>query len=131
MGLVVRIPGLVAPVRLAVAGDLPVHALVAPTDPDGDRLDRLAAGEPVGDLDPVVLAQISRADRDLDVTHAASVDEPQRSAAQRHADSVGGSSTPHPGPDQLEVATFDRYGHLVRRVPGHANPVSSRFATTA
>jgi hypothetical protein len=42
---VVRIPRLVAAVGLTIPGDLPVDGLVAPADPDGDRLDLLTAGE--------------------------------------------------------------------------------------
>jgi aminoglycoside phosphotransferase (APT) family kinase protein len=52
--LAVRVPGLIAAVRLAVAGDLPVDRLVALADPGRDNLDRLAPGEPIGDLDPVI-----------------------------------------------------------------------------
>jgi hypothetical protein len=55
VGLVVRVPGLVAAVGFAVPGDLPVHALVALPDPGRDLLDRLTPGEPVTDLDAVVL----------------------------------------------------------------------------
>src|SRR5947208_14509564 len=61
--LIVRIPRLITPVGLAVSVDLPVDGLVAPADPRGDRLDRIATMEPVSDLDPVVLAHKPRADR--------------------------------------------------------------------
>jgi hypothetical protein len=79
-------PRLVAAVRLSVACDLSIHALVALADPSRDRLDRLARRQAVGDLDAVVLAQIATADGPVDEAHAASVDEPQRPAARRHAD---------------------------------------------
>jgi hypothetical protein len=43
MRLTMRIPGLVAAVGFAVAGDLPVEGLVALADPGGDNFDRFAA----------------------------------------------------------------------------------------
>jgi len=77
VGPVVRIPGLVAAIGLAVAGDLPVNALKGLPDPCCDQLDRLTLGESISDLDPIILGQVARADRGLDEAHAASVDEPQ------------------------------------------------------
>jgi hypothetical protein len=85
MRLPVGIPRLIPAAGLAVAGDLPVDGLITLPDPGRDGLDRLAARQPVRDLDPVVLAEETRADRSIDESHPASVDEPQRSAAQRHA----------------------------------------------
>jgi hypothetical protein len=86
VGSVVREPRLVPTVRLAVAGDLSIHALIRLTDPRRDLLHRLATGQPVGYLDPIILRQVTPADRGLDEVHAASVDEPQRPTARRHAD---------------------------------------------
>src|SRR5439155_17047809 len=122
IGLVVCVPRLIPPIRLPDAGDLSVHGLVALADPGSDRLDRLVTAEPIGDFDSVVLAQIPRADRSLDVAHAASVDEPQRPTAQRHTNPLRGLRTRQPRPDQLEVATLDRRRHPVRRIPRHADP---------
>jgi hypothetical protein len=51
----VRIPGLVAAIGLAVAGDLSVDALKGLPDPGRDQLDRLTAGQPIGDLDSIIL----------------------------------------------------------------------------
>ena len=69
-----RIPGLVAAIGLAVTSDLSVDALKGLPDPCRDHLDRLTAGQPIGDLDPIILGEVARADRDLDEAHAASVD---------------------------------------------------------
>jgi hypothetical protein len=55
VGPVVRIPRLVAAVGLAVAGDLSVDALKGLPDPCRDQLDRLTAGQPISDLDPIIL----------------------------------------------------------------------------
>jgi hypothetical protein len=55
----VRIPGLVAAIGLAVAGDLTVDALKGLSDPCRDHLDRLTAGQPVSDLDPIILRQVA------------------------------------------------------------------------
>ena len=78
MRLPVCIPGLVAAVGLAVAGDLPVEGLVALADPGRYCLDRLAARQPIGDLDPVILAEEPRADR--------RIDEATRPASMNHSD---------------------------------------------
>jgi hypothetical protein len=125
-----RIPRLVAAAGLAVAGDLPVDGLKALADPGGNVLGRLPAGQAVRDLDPVVLAQVPAADRRLDEAHAASVDEPQRSAAQRHADSRGGLRTRQPRPDQLEVPPLNSSGILFEANLGTKSP-RPRFATLA
>lgn len=73
----VGMPRLIAPVGLAVAGDLAVYALKAPANPGRDLLDRLAPLEPVVDLDAVVLGPATWADRLLDMFYRPSVDEPQ------------------------------------------------------
>src|SRR4029453_9125696 len=131
VGPVVRIPRLVAAIGLAVAGDLSVDALEGLPDPCRDQLDPLTPGEPISDLDPIILGQITRADRGLDKAHAASVDEPQRPAAQRHTHLLSGRTPRQAGPDQFKVAAPDRSRHLVVCVPGHPNPFTSGFATTS
>jgi hypothetical protein len=87
MSLAVDEPWPATTTSLAVAGDLSIDALVALANPDSDRLHGLTSGQPVGDLDAVVLAQVAAADRPVDELHAASFDEPQRTAAGRHANS--------------------------------------------
>ena len=62
VGLAMGIPGLVAAIGLAVAGNLPIYGLVALPDPRGDRLHRLTGRESVGNLDAVVLGEITTAD---------------------------------------------------------------------
>jgi hypothetical protein len=130
IGLVVRKPRLVAPVGLPVPCDLPVDGLVRPTDPRRDLLHRLAPGETVGDLDPIILRQITGTARRLHEAHPASVDEPQRPAAQRHTDLLGCRRTREATSDQLEVAALDLGRHLVRRIPWHPHPFTPGFATT-
>jgi hypothetical protein len=131
VGPVVGVPGLVAAIGLAVAGDLSVDALISLSDPCRDQLDRVPLGEPVSDLDPIILRQVARADRGLGKAHAASVNEPQRPAAQRHTHFLSGRSPRQASPDQLEVAALDRCRHLVRCEPGHLNPFTPGFATTS
>src|SRR5215211_8288018 len=131
VGPVVRIPGLVATIGLAVAGDLPVNALKGLPDPCRDHLDRFTPSEPISDLDPIILRKVTRADPGLDKAHAASVDEPQRPAAQRHTHFLSGRRPRQASPDQLEVAALDRSRHLVRCIPGHPNPFTPGFATTS
>src|ERR1700728_412718 len=106
VSLPVRIPGLVAAIRLAVACDLAVDGLVALADPGRDRLHGLPGGEPVSDLDPVVLGEVAAADRLIDEGHRASIDEPQRPTAQRHAHPPRSGRTPHTLTDQLKVAAL-------------------------
>src|SRR5215203_5151840 len=130
VGPVVRIPGLVATIGLAVAGDLPVNALKGLPDPCRDHLDRFTPSEPISDLDPIILRKVTRADPGLDKAHAASVDEPQRPAAQRHTHFLSGRRPRQASPDQLEIAALDRRRHLIRCIPGHPNPLTSGFATT-
>src|SRR5215203_1572969 len=94
-----------------------------------DLLNRLAPGEAVGDRDPIILGQKPRTDRSLDEAHPASVDEPHRSAAQRHTHFLSGRRSRQASPDQLEIAALDRRRHLVVRVSRHPNPLDSGFAT--
>src|SRR5829696_6062214 len=131
VGAVVRIPGLVAATGLAVASDLAVDALEGLPDPCRDQLDRLTVGQPISDLDPIILREVTRADPGLDEAHTASVDEPQRPAAERHTHFLSGRRPRQASPDQLEIAALDRRRHLVVRVPGHPNPFTSGFATTS
>ena len=86
----------------------------------GNRLHLLTSGEPVRDLNAVVLS--GSADlSSLNEAHAASVDEPQRPTAERH--STFAATEPGIPVDQFEVLTLDTSRHLVRRVARHRNPV--------
>src|SRR6476619_6319180 len=102
-------PRLVGAVGFAVACDLPVEALEALTDPGGNGFHRLARGEPVGDLDAIVLADVPGTDRAarLRDAHAASIDKPQRATAHRHAHPAGRFRPGHPRSNQLEVRLLD------------------------
>ena len=122
MRLPVREPRLIAPIWLPIASDLPIHTLIALTDPSRDRLHPLAGIETIGDLDPVILGQIPATDRRVDELHTASVDEPHRSAAERHSDLGRRGRAARAPPDQLEVSAFDLTWHLVRRITRIATP---------
>jgi hypothetical protein len=78
---------LIATIRFPVPADLSIDALIALADPRSDRLDGLLLREAVSDSDPVVLVEVAATDRCLNEVHAPSIDEPKRSAAQRHTNS--------------------------------------------
>ena len=98
----VRVVRLVDPIGFPAAVDLPVDALVRRADPCRDLFDRLPSLQPVSDLDPIVLGQVAAADGRVDEFHAASVDEPQRPAARRHADTQRRSMAADTLPQQHE-----------------------------
>src|SRR5215217_2425181 len=123
------VPRLISTIRFAVAGNLAIHGLVALLDAVGDVFDRFARSAPVSDLYAVVLAQITAANRRLNKFHAASVNEPQRPAAHRHAHPPGGLRARVTLTDQCEIASLDLSGRLIRRIPRHWNPFRSAFAT--
>lgn len=75
--LAVGVPRLVGAVWLLVSDDLAIDARLGLTYPIGNVFNPFVAGKAVGDLDPVILCQVTRADRSVDEAHAASVDEPQ------------------------------------------------------
>jgi Transposase, Mutator family len=58
-------PGLVAAIRLAITGDLPIHALVALTNPGRDLLDRLTDGKVANRPIYLALAVTVDGERDL------------------------------------------------------------------
>jgi hypothetical protein len=130
VSLPLRIPRLVAAVGLAVAGDLAVDALVALADSGRDRLHGLPSGEPVSDLDPVVLGEVAAADRLIDKGHRASIYEPQGPTAQRHTHPPRSSRSTRPLSDQLKVAALRVHRRLVPRSLRHRKPFRSGFATT-
>ena len=84
------VPGLIkTALERGLQVELTEHLGYEKGDPRRDRLHRFAGREPVGDLDQVILGEIAGTDRNLlDDVHTASVDEPQRSAAERHSDPV-------------------------------------------
>jgi hypothetical protein len=123
-------PRLITTIGLAVAGDLSIDGLIALADPSSYGLHRLAGGKTIGDLDAVILGQVAATDWLVDEVHAASVDEPQRPAARRHADrqrrGLGADSLPY----QREEPTLGLGRGLVPCSVGHRESFRPRFATT-
>ena len=120
-GAVVRPVRLIATVGLGVASDLSRHGLEALADLGGDRLHRCLGRQSVGDRNPVILSQEAGRDRRIGDGHAASIDEPQRAAARRHADASRRGGTPVTGADEIEVMPFGRGRHLVVSPTRHQN----------
>jgi hypothetical protein len=113
-------PWLVGPVRLAVACHLPVYRLKALADGYRDILLVLAGAQAVSDGDAVVLVEEARRDRaGVRDHHPASIEEPQRSTARRHADPTGRRGTHMALTDQFEVPLLHRTRHLVGTTTRH------------
>lgn len=114
-GLIVGPPGVVAAVRLTVALDLPVDALKALPDRGSDPLHALVGVQAIGDRDAVILGKEARRYRaGVRNDHAASIDEPQRTAARGHPDLARAAAAPrYPSWSSSKYLFFTAVGTLL------------------